>query len=534
MKLKKVVLSAFLVVIVLFTSCSKKEYYINLPSDVYSKISEKTVYEDKKLLVKLIDILNPESYENLKPKKLNSKIIASISTYKEYAPLLKDYFESEVSAPFIVSVYDSSKNEIVTSDRKETVQLEKHVLFPCLPFSENMPLVIDDSLLNENKEVKFYFINDIPMGNIALPYSAKPKSEGVNDLRAMDAIYPDSDDYPFYQKVMAECKSLIPAEKENKKSFVKLAEITFNWFNDNFYNTFYIQDESPSLFFTAATGDIMIARGVEDILIDNESPDKVFNDTLKVLQHNDFTMGNLEGVVTTRWDAAIKTYTFKFKKKALPQLKAAGYDYFMITNNHSYDYGEVGFKDTLAALKEYDFKYSGAGYNKDEAKEMYSTTIKNTPISVLSVGAYPVEMSGFNGAKTATATDKRAGILWKSEGIYEEVKKAKARGDFVIINAHAGSEYVKKPNAVQKEFYEKLCDSGADVIFGSHPHILQDIEWYNNSLIVWSLGNFVFPGMEEMPGAEDSMIVRIGVVNGRLLYYQKYPAKLNGKTVDLK
>lgn len=534
MKLKKIIVVALALVLLTLTSCSKKEYYINLSSDAYSKISEKTVYEDKKLLVKLIDILNPESYGNLKPNKFSSKIIADVSTYKEYSPLLKDFFEAEYSSVVITSVYNSSKKEIITSDRKETLQLEKHVLYPCLPFSENMPLVVDDSSLKENAEIKFYYLNDIPMGNIALPYTNKSKSEGLSDLRAMDAIYPDNETYPFYQTFMADCKSLIPAEKENKKAFVKLADIVFNWFNSDFYNAFHQQEDNPSLFFTAATGDIMIARGVEDILINDEKPDGVFKNTLKILQHNDFTMGNLEGVVTNRWDAAIKTYTFKFKKNAIPYLKDAGYDYFMITNNHSYDYGEIGFKDTLKALNEYDFKYSGAGLNLKEAQEWYSATIKNTNISVISVGAYPVEQSGFNGAKTASATATRAGILWKSDDIYDAVKAEKEKGNFVIINAHAGSEYVKKPNAVQKEFYEKLCDSGADVIFGSHPHILQDIEWYNNSLIVWSLGNFVFPGMEEMAGAEDSMIVRVGVVNGRLLYYQKYPAKLNGKTVDLK
>ena len=97
-----------------------------------------------------------------------------------------------------------------------------------------------------------------------------------------------------------------------------------------------------------------------------------------------------------------------------------------------------------------------------------------------------------------------------------------------------GKEYVTKPSAEQKKFYKKLCDSGANVVFGSHPHVLQPVEMYNGSLIVWSLGNFVFNGMQEMPGAQESMIIRVGIINNKLVYYEKYDAELDGMIVKLK
>lgn len=539
MKLKKIRNFLFLAVAVFFTSCTQKEYYVAVQSDLYLKLPEKTVYQDKKMLVKAM----PESY------KTNENTVTEIYCYKEYSPLMEKYFNSREKNGGQTAAENSENQEntweIKLSEKKSEMLLEKNLYYPCMQFSEDMPLTADNNLLFEDSNQDqntpdFYKLNEIPEGFIALPYTDQAPSKAVEekiklcDLRALDAVYPDNPEYPFYENIISVCKSNIPAEKENKAFWKKISDITFNWYKDCFYRQFYRAEKVPSVFFSACTGDIMIARGVEDILIKDNKPDAVFNDTLKVLQHNDFTMGNLEGVVTDKWDAAIKTYTFKFKKKALPQLKAAGFDYFMITNNHSYDYGEAGFKDTLSALNEYDFKYSGAGYNLDEAQKMYTTTINGTKVSVLSVGAYPVEQSGFNGAVTASAKADRAGVLWKSQAVYDAVKAAKKNGDFVIINSHAGNEYVKEPSAVQKEFYKNLCDCGADVIFGSHPHILQRIEWYNKSLIVYSLGNFVFPGMGEMEGAEDSMIVRIGVVNGRLLYYQKFPAKLNDKTVDLK
>lgn len=286
--------------------------------------------------------------------------------------------------------------------------------------------------------------------------------------------------------------------------------------------------------FIASVGDIMVGRGVEYTLMAENGPENIFNDTLPLLQNSDFTIGNLEGAVTGSNAQAIKTYTFKFNKKVLPELQKAGFDYLMLTNNHSFDYGQQGFLDTLAALKEYNIPTSGAGNNLAEASEFYRTNVNGLDISVLSCGAFPVERSGFNGKRDAAATDQRPGILWQSDEIFDLVKKEKEQGRFVIVNVHGGQEYVFKPSTTQKDFYQGLCDSGADIVFGSHPHVLQPIEWHNGSVIAYSLGNFVFPGMEEMPGGTDSIVLRLGVYNGKILYKEEYPAKLEGLGVRLK
>ena len=133
----------------------------------------------------------------------------------------------------------------------------------------------------------------------------------------------------------------------------------------------------------------------------------------------------------------------------------------------------------------------------------------------------------------AQVTENRAGILWESECIVELVKEEKQRGSFVIVNVHGGEEYVFTPSKRQRTFYQALADAGCDVVFGSHPHVLQPVEQYNDSLIVWSLGNFVFPGMEEMHKAEETMIVRLGLIGGKRIYYEKYAAKISGRTVAL-
>lgn len=287
--------------------------------------------------------------------------------------------------------------------------------------------------------------------------------------------------------------------------------------------------------FVASVGDIMLGRGVQDILLhDKHGIQKVFTDTLPILQNNDITIGNLEGAITESENKLAKTYTFKFHKEVLAHLKAAGFNYLMLSNNHCYDYGETGFKDTIAALREYGIPTSGAGLNDDEAKRFYRTEKKGEKFSIISCGMYPIERSGFNGKKTATAKETRAGILWAGDEVLAAIAKEKSAGNFVIVNVHGGTEYQFTPNEQQRSFYRSLCDAGADLVFGTHPHVLQPTEWYNGSLIVYSLGNFIFNGMNGLYGACDTEIVRIGIYDGIILYVEKYPARIDGCRVLLR
>ncbi|HNY17577.1 MAG TPA: CapA family protein [Treponemataceae bacterium] len=285
--------------------------------------------------------------------------------------------------------------------------------------------------------------------------------------------------------------------------------------------------------FVAAVGDLMPGRGVERIFARSDGAERVFGDTLPILRSNDLMIGNLEGAVTEGNAQATKSYTFKYGTAVLPVLKKAGFTYLMLTNNHSFDYGAEGFADTRKAVRAAGFATSGVGENLAEAKRFWRTQIKGTPISVISCGAYPVERTGFDGAKTAAALESRPGILWESGDIPALVKAEKATGAFVIVCVHGGEEYRFTPSARQTAFYRALADSGADAVFGSHPHVLQPIERRGNALIVYSLGNFLFPGMGGMSGAEDSEIVRLGVVRGRIVYREVYPAKLDGTRVAL-
>ena len=387
-------------------------------------------------------------------------------------------------------------------------ELKRDVFLPSVPADFKTPQSSLNSLIAPELSVSITTAENLPPDSRALP---------------VDNVYADSEDYRLTLITGVLCSVY---EKEFE------AEL------EDYCKKVFVSEEvksNPDIVTIASVGDIMVARGIQEILIDKEDGiEKVFDDTLEILKNADFAIGNLEGVVTESWKNAIKTYTFKFKKAVLPKLMEAGFDYLMQTNNHCYDYGESGFKDTLAAFAEYKIPSSGIGYNLEEAQQFYHTTIKGLPVSVISCGAFPVEQSGFNGQKTATATETRAGILWQSDELLKLVNAEKSAGYFVIVNVHGGEEYRFTPTKKQRDFYESLCDNGADVVFGSHPHVLQPTEWYKDSLIVYSMGNFLFNGMEGMRGGTDSEIVKIGVLNGKIVYVEQYPVAIKNNGVTLK
>ena len=456
----------------------------------------------------------------------------NVSLYEKYYAVVEDsifdeYFKNDVpeSADFTVISHSgfcsldfgmavafvSKKDGVGFADFAGDSELTKNYLLKSKNYYPSLPVDFDGekNLYSPDLSISISDSKNLPDGNRALP---------VNQKHAGD------EGYALEKKDYASCSVLNP----------KFADSVFRFFSEFFNGK---TDAENKTLFLSVVGDIMVERGVQEILLNEEGGlEKVFGKTLNLLQGSDFAIGNLEGAVTEATKRWPKTFTFKFHKEVLEPLKKAGFDYLMLTNNHCYDYGEQGFKDTLAAFEEYKVPTSGVGYNADEARKFYHTTVNGTKLAIISCGAFPTERTGFNGATMASATETRAGILWRDEAMLEDIKKEKAEGNFVIVNVHGGVEYMKTPTESQRSLYESFIDAGADAVFGSHPHVVQPTEYYKNGVIVYSLGNFIFNEMGYMAGfgAQDTEVVRLGLDDGRIVYTEIYPAKINGPTVDLK
>ena len=429
-------------------------------------------------------------------------------SFSDYAQLKINSDKNDLTAS-VAACIDEVKALALTGENHDFENerffyLKSNYYFPSVAADFSKDVSINSPDLN----LSITDAKNLPKGNRAVPVNEKYAGDGGYDLEEI---------------VYARCRVFIPS----------FSKSVFDWCK----NLFSKKKEKMKTTFVASVGDVMVARGVQEILMDDENGlEKVFTDTLPILQKNDIAIANLEGVVPESFNNANKTYVFKFHKEVLPVLKNAGFNYLVQANNHCYDYGEQGFKDTLKAFEEYDIHSSGIGYNEEQAKKFYHASVNGMNFSIISCGAFPLEYSGFNGKRDATATETRAGILWESDDLRESIKKEKAAGNFVIVNIHGGDEYFREPTKNQRELYEKFIDCGADVVFGSHPHVLQPTEWKDDKLIIYSLGNFIFNRMENMAyyGALDTEIVRLGIVDGRIVYTEIYPAKINGTSVSLK
>lgn len=516
-------LVVLLLPLLLFVSCGKRIYEISMEDSLFEEFKEKGFFEGKITFKKYPE---GKAFELIEMKKFRIELVSS-----ELEKLEKPVYKKAIKGGTIKKVTIKNPDKTWFSFN---VPLERRTLYPGILFTEDCPVSINIEEINEDS---LYTIENIPQNYIALPVKINA------DTADEKILYSDDELYPLYEADFAFADTGLLENKKEKDGIDLLAlNLISNWkILLNHYNKtkddevyFFKSPEKEEITFVSAVGDMMLGRGVQDSMFATKKAETVFTDTMPILKESDYTIGNLECVVTERNLKTPKTYNFKVSKESLKYLSEAGFDYLMMTNNHSYDYGEEGFKDTLKAVAEAGFATSGAGYTKEEAMKFYRTILNGQHYSILSVGAYPVENSGFNGEKQATATDTRAGVIWKSPEVIELVKEEKKTGAVIIINVHAGSEYVKKPNAVQQSFYKELCDAGADVIFGSHPHILQPVEMYNGSLIVWSLGNYIFPGMDGMAGATDTMIIRTGFNKNKLIYYRKFPAWIDNTKVRLK
>lgn len=197
-----------------------------------------------------------------------------------------------------------------------------------------------------------------------------------------------------------------------------------------------------------------------------------------IFAESDLSLVNLEGALTDSKVHADKSFVFRGPPDFARILAAGNIDAVNLANNHTFDYLEQGYRDTLRALR-------GAGIGYFGNEKVYATTIKGINIKLL----------GFTQWEAMGSTQK----------ILTQIEEAKFDADLVIVSFHWGDEYAYHPNDFQKTMGRLAIDSGADLVWGHHPHVLQGIEGYEGRNIVYSLGNFSFGGNRN-PSDRDTII----------------------------
>ena len=290
--------------------------------------------------------------------------------------------------------------------------------------------------------------------------------------------------------------------------------------------------DAPSVVWICAAGDLMLGRGAGDILI-KEGVGGIFGKTADYFMRSDLNMLNLEGAISSSGARVMKSYNFRFDPLTVPPLKAGGINAALLANNHAFDFGEAAFLDTLKHLEEHGIAVLGAGRNINAAAAPFVYKKDHFEVRVFGIASYPTESSGWNGV-LVTASAEKAGMLFGQVGA-DRLKKNLVRKDGVlnVVFFHGGNEWTWEPDANTRNFYTELAQSGADLIIGSHPHTVQGFEWLEGTPVFWSLGNYVFAGMDETDGGEEGLLIRLGYSGKTLVYFEPVPVQLKGPRSDL-
>lgn len=184
-------------------------------------------------------------------------------------------------------------------------------------------------------------------------------------------------------------------------------------------------------------------------------------------------------------------------------LTELGVDLAMVANNHMFDYGREGFEDTLRGLNERGIKYVGAGFDYEDCTEPKIMRASNKSIAFLASNDV---ITRTDWIAKGDKSGMNALYYWSETytEMVERVKEAKRCSDLVVVMLHFGTEKTNVFNKNQSMFARELIDAGADLIIGSHPHVLQGIEYYKNGIIFYSLGNFLFSNYRS-----DTMMVSV-------------------------
>jgi len=207
-----------------------------------------------------------------------------------------------------------------------------------------------------------------------------------------------------------------------------------------------------------------------------EYPLKNVADTFK---NDDITVVNLETTLTDATVRAEKEFKFKGDPEYTRILSSSSVEAVNIANNHTYDYLEKGYNDTIKNIKEADIGFFGEdkGYIKE---------VKGVKIGFL----------GYTGwSDSRSIRDK----------ILKAIKELKEECSIVVVTFHWGIERSNYPYSTQKSLGRFCIDSGADLILGHHPHVIQGIETYKGKHIVYSMGNFSYGGHKN-PADKDTFI----------------------------
>lgn len=247
-----------------------------------------------------------------------------------------------------------------------------------------------------------------------------------------------------------------------------------------------------------AVGDIMMhgpqIRSGYNPSTKTHNYDSFFKEVSQILKTGDWVIGNLETTLAGPETGYTGYPLFNAPDTLADAIKNAGFNILTTANNHSLDRREAGLLKTLENVRSRDLVPVGTAASQEEADKI--TVIEKNDISM----AFFAYTYGTNGIPIPRGKDYLVNLIDEAK-IIQDIQKARESGvDIVTVALHFGAEYQRQPNAEQKRLVASLVNGGADIILGSHPHVVQPYEIFEiteedgttrQAVAIYSMGNFI-------------------------------------------
>lgn len=234
------------------------------------------------------------------------------------------------------------------------------------------------------------------------------------------------------------------------------------------------KNENPDEYVLIATGDVILARSVNNRVVRMNNFKYPFEETVDFLKNADAVFINLESPLIPNCPLTDTGMKFCGDQRNVAGLVYGGVNAVSIANNHMGNYGIYGIDSTVDLLKKNNINVTGNG-------QPAIIIIRDKKFGFL----------GYN-----DIGGKESGIAWADiPQVQQEIQDLKKQVDFVITTFHWGVEYTASPSVRQTELAHAAIDAGADLIIGNHPHWVQGVEQYKDKFITYAHGNFIFDQM---------------------------------------
>lgn len=231
-------------------------------------------------------------------------------------------------------------------------------------------------------------------------------------------------------------------------------------------------------------GDFCPIKGAEARLLSGQG-EALFGTMLPELLDKDLSIVNLE-VCLTRQETPIRKIgpNLKVDPAILAETGRAGFDVYGLANNHTRDFGDAPFVETMRAITAQGRQFVGGGMDLADSRRPLRVVVNGLRVSILAVTMHNI----------CEATAERPGATPLEPGqVVLAITRERRENDLVVVVAHDGKEHLPFPSARIRANYRLFIEAGADAVIGHHPHLFQGCERHGRGFIAYSLGNFLFP-----------------------------------------